>query len=310
MNKRISFKVFRRFVNKKKVLLISIAILLLTVLPPTISHWKNVANFFYHGGKTNLSGTNNTQKLIPASGSVSSQTENENTKVAEHQKIDLPILMYHHIRDYHNPKDKMGTQLSVSPQNFEEQMAYLALEKYNTISLQHLVNFLEKGEVLPEKPIILTFDDGYKDVFQNAYPILQKYHLKATFFVIVNKVDTGNYLSWDDVKNMIQNGMEIGSHTLNHPNLTKVSSEKAKDEIFQSKAILEEKLGQKINFFCYPSGEFNNQTIEFVKQAGYKAAVSIISGYEQLADQLYKLKRIRVSGGENIDLFKKSVKRD
>lgn len=244
---------------------------------------------------------------------LKSKTENveisktEDLDVEEHQKIILPILMYHHIRVYQDNKDKIYKELSVSPKDLEEQMAYLAKEKYQTVSLNQLIAFLEKGKRLKDRPIILTFDDGYKDFYENAYPILKKYNKKASLFIITNKVGANNYLTWSEIQELAQNGFEIGSHTKNHPDLTKISSEKTKIEIEESKKTLEEKLGQKIKVFGYPAGKFNEKIEKMVKEAGYQGAVSINQGKEQTDDSIFLLKRIKVGGSEDIETFKSEI---
>jgi len=225
--------------------------------------------------------------------SINTAKPEETTGVSQ-----VPILMYHHIRVNQNPNDKIGQGLSVSPEMFEQQMKLLKDNGYQTISLADI--FQKENE----KRFIITFDDGYKDVLSNALPILKKYGFFAVVFPIVDFVGHPDYLSWEDIALLKQEGWEVGSHTLAHPNLTGINDDWAKKEISESKKIFDEKLSQNTILFCYPSGEFNDKIIQFVRDAGYQYAVTTQPGPQNTSQNTLKLNRIRVS--ENEGLFKQN----
>jgi len=210
------------------------------------------------------------------------------------ETIHLPILMYHHI-DYLSPNaSKMWRDLTVSPERFEKQAKYLFDNHYQPITFREFIDYLNSGKSLSEKSLIITFDDGWKNQYQYAFPILKKYNFLATFFVVVNYIGGSSLMSWEELRELLDNGMEIGSHTMNHPNLRTLSEEKLRYEIQNSKIILEEKLGQKILVFAYPYGALDSKVIKAVKDSNYLAARSCIEGFDQNPENVYTLKTIQV----------------
>jgi len=212
-----------------------------------------------------------------------------------------PILMYHHIRINPSPDSQLEQSLSLSPVKFEEQIGYLKSLGFSTINLDELFTKREA------RKFIITFDDGYKDIIENALPILQKFQYSATVFVIVNDVGKTRYLTWDDLVALKNAGWSIGSHTLSHPNLTNASLDKASKEIFQSKSQLESRLGITASFFCYPSGQYNDEIIKLVEDAGYLGAVTTKVGRYNYQSKNYELTRVRVRGTDTLDKFKENL---
>lgn len=213
---------------------------------------------------------------------------------SKNYQTEVPILMYHHVAEGTN-------SLFVSPSNFEEQMSYLYAKGYQTLSLDEL---FEKSQ---EKKFIITFDDGYKDVIENAEPILKRLGFQATVFLIVNDIGKEGYLTLKDIKILEQAGWAFGSHTLNHKNLLSLDKEKAEKEISQSKERLELILKNPVTFFNYPVGKFNEDIIEIVKEAGYKGAVTTLFGKDNIISEIYQLLRIRVSGSDTLESFIKKA---
>lgn len=240
-------------------------------------------------------------KIYPSSQTLSPPPE----KIEEEQspsevslrgfRTTSPILLYHYVQ-------KGPNSLYVSLLNFEEQMAYLSAKGFQTISLNDL---FEKPSA---KKFVITFDDGYKDVFENAYPILKRLGFKATVFVIVNEVGKQGYLDWEEIKILEKEGWSFGSHTLTHRNLLSLKKEGAEKEILESKEELEVKLKNPVNFFCYPVGKYSQEIIEMVSEAGYKGAVTTLSGLDNTISEIYQLKRIRVSGFDTLESFIKKLK--
>jgi len=210
----------------------------------------------------------------------------------------IPILMYHSIGI--NRKNN----LLVAPAKFNNQIKHLHKAGYQTICFQTLENHWKSGKPLPAKPILLTFDDGYKDNYTIAYPILKKYKFKATIFVITNFVDDANHLSQKQIKEMINSGLvDIGAHTKTHPDLTTVTSKKVYQEIFGSKQILTKYIGKPIIAFAYPIGRYNYEVVKATGAARYKFAVTTKPGYAHPKQGWLTLHRVRINGDLSLAAF-------
>jgi len=201
----------------------------------------------------------------------------------------IPVLNYHQINnEAHNA-------LTLSSQEFDAQMEYLYNNGYTTISPNQLVDYLQYGTELPPNPVLITFDDGYVDNYNVAYPILQKYNLKATIFVITDFVgNNGRYLSWKQVREMHNNGFNFQSHTLSHMLLANVSDEEVLSQLIKSREGIEWRLKEKVEYLAYPGGAYDPRTIELAKQAGYRAAFTINLGRDTKNCGLFTLNRIPI----------------
>jgi peptidoglycan/xylan/chitin deacetylase (PgdA/CDA1 family) len=219
--------------------------------------------------------------------------------------VRVPILMYHYISVPPPDADIYRLDLSVTPAAFEAQMEYLAAEGYHPIRVSDLADHLLNGTLLPPKPIVLTFDDGYDDNYENAFPVLKKYKFPATFFVITQFVDDKKpaYMTWDQLEEMAIEGMEIGSHTLDHIDLRGKPRSVQASELVGSKAMIESRIGTPVKSFCYPSGSYDAQTIGILRSTGYLAATTEIQGTYQSTRDLYQLRRIRVRGSYSVADF-------
>ena len=248
---------------------------------------------------------------------IALQKNNENAEIAEVQQptpsppievsdvsngqtktmpSSVPIFMYHYIRDYTDASDPIGVNLSVSPAKFEQQIAWLKGNGYQTV----FPNFFVSPEALSSKPIILTFDDGYQDAFDSAFPILQKYQMAGMFYLIIDKIGTPGYLTWDEVAQMQNAGMAFGSHTLTHPDLRNISLANMQQEITQSQEILSQKLGRNVTDFCYPSGKYDDAVLAELKTDDYLTATTTDSGVANMKDNLLLLKRLRITQATNV----------
>jgi peptidoglycan/xylan/chitin deacetylase (PgdA/CDA1 family) len=216
----------------------------------------------------------------------------------------VPILMYHSV----NPGAARENRLVVSPETFERQMRFLKNKRYNVVTLEDLSGLIRAKKNIPHKTIVITLDDGYKDNYTYAFPMLKKYALRATLFIIVNEVGRpqGDRLDWDELKKMQDSGLvTIGSHAVGPDPLTKIKSEEAlRQQIFDAKKILEEKLGRPVNTFAYPEGRFNAHIRQLVIDAGYRVAVATGPGRDYPNNDTYALKRIRISeSAKNLFVF-------
>lgn len=296
-------------------------------------------------------------------------------------QLGVPILLYHRVGTSNVP----GSFEQTSTSEFEAEMRYLA-KNYEVLELPRIIQCLQTGEALPKKSIVITFDDGYKDNYLNAYPLLKKYHLPATIFLTtgyidspelfwwdklrylvwhssVNKIELdqfGSYplyskidrnkavtnierklkqslettknelmnkladicrvdipsnmnkewvVSWDEVREMSRNNIGFGAHTVTHPIMTKISLEKVRWEVTESKRRIEAELEQPINTFSYPNGhpdDYNNDIKQILREAGFNCALAASpSKVVVQQDELFQLNRISI--GSDIDQFKFSL---
>ncbi len=207
----------------------------------------------------------------------------------------VPILTYHHV-GIPSGKWRLNT---VSAKSFEYQMAFMKRHGFKVISFDDLVEGIRKGHTFARNTVVLQFDDGYEDNYKYAFPILKEYGFPAMEFLISDVVGTPDFLTWDQVKEMERDNFVAGAHTQHHVYLPRVSLAKAQDEIAGSKKVIEEHLGHRIDDFCYPSGGFTEDIKRFVKEAGYKAAVTTNRGKDRFNVDLYELKRIHMNNTDN-----------
>ena len=153
-----------------------------------------------------------------------------------------PILMYHYIRSVDPGSDPLGYELSVTPDDFNSQMAWLREQGYIGVRMDGITRCLRGEAPCPAKAIALTFDDGYADAYTDALPVLKRYGLIATFYIVTNFVGQPGYMTWEQVAELRDAGMEIGAHTVSHPDLTTLDWETAGFEIAQSKTELDHRL--------------------------------------------------------------------
>ncbi|QCQ21177.1 polysaccharide deacetylase family protein [Desulfoglaeba alkanexedens ALDC] len=225
-------------------------------------------------------------------------------------KPRVSILMYHQVGFFRRPAAHRATFCHV--RRFRRQMAWLKRSGYHVIRLTEAVRGL-KGEIpLPNHSVVLTFDDGYRNFYENAYPMLHEYGFPATVFMVAGHL--GSTARWieeegrfgaplmekDHLLEIQAGGIEIGSHTVTHPRLSKIPLSKAQREIAESKSILESLLGDRVIHFCYPYGDFNPQIADLVQEAGYESALTCIRGAATAEDSLFCLPRKAVSYGDSL----------
>ena len=221
--------------------------------------------------------------------------------------IRVPILMYHYVRVNPDVYDGLGFRLSVTPTDFAAQMDWLAANDYHTVTMQDLAAFLSGQRGLPSKPIVLTFDDGYADFYTTALPILRSHDFIAVSYVVSNFMNWPHYMTAAQVRAAQDAGIEIGSHTVGHVDLTRQSYDSLRYQLSASKAALESLLGRPVVSFCYPSGRFGSREVAAVAAAGYQDATTTLGGtWHSLADR-YTWTRVRVNGGESLAQFANAV---
>jgi peptidoglycan/xylan/chitin deacetylase (PgdA/CDA1 family) len=222
--------------------------------------------------------------------------------------INVPILTYHYIRVNPDRYDGMGFALSVTPSDFAAQMDWLAQNGYHTITTEDLFTYLNLYGGLPSKPVILTFDDGYADFYTTALPILRSHNFVAVSYVVTGFVGWPGYMTTAQIVEADRSGMEIGSHTINHPNLASMSAAAVWPQLTQSKLFLEQVLGHPVLSFCYPSGKYTSAVASAVSAAGFHDATTTRFGYSYTIANRYAWSRLRVSGGESLDQFAAAVR--
>ncbi|OIO39305.1 MAG: hypothetical protein AUJ75_01495 [Candidatus Omnitrophica bacterium CG1_02_49_10] len=211
----------------------------------------------------------------------------------------VPVAMYHKIDG-----DSMKSVLSLSPESFERQMAFLRKHKYNIIPLAELARIIKEKKRAPSKTIAITFDDGYENNYTNAFPVLKRYDIPATIFVVIKDVGTDGFMTWGQIEEMRDAGIDIGSHTLTHPHLPSIDENRLISEVVGSKAIIESRLGGTVKSFSYPSGGFNAMVRKEVVDAGYEVAVATNPGKKYPKHDPYALKRLRISRtSDNLFVF-------
>jgi len=210
---------------------------------------------------------------------------------------------------YHNIGNEPGS-FFVTPENFAKQMEYIKKNGYQVISLDELTRNIQAKIPLKRNGVVITFDDGYKDNFKYAYPVLKKHGFPATIFIITDFVGKGvaykgkQFASWEEIITMSKDGITFGSHTKTHFNFGgRMDEKEAREEITGSKKIIQDKLNLPVDYFCYPSGGFNDKTKELVKQAGYKGACSTNRGFVKFNRDVYELKRIKVTNSDASRFF-------
>jgi peptidoglycan/xylan/chitin deacetylase (PgdA/CDA1 family) len=222
-----------------------------------------------------------------------------NTKPADAATVlarkQVPILCYHQIRDW-TAKDSKGAKDYIVPvSDFKAQMKMLADSGYNTILPDQLFSYLNYGISLPEKPIMLTFDDTDLDQYTVAAPEMKKYGFKGVFFVMTVSLGRPGFMSRDQVKELSDAGHVIGSHTWDHHNVKKYQGEDWVTQIEKPSKTLQEITGKEIKYFAYPFGLWNKEAIPELKKRGFDSAF-ILAEKRDDQDPLFTIRRIIASG--------------
>ncbi len=226
------------------------------------------------------------------------------TPVPSGRQIKVPILLYHYIGGNPNPDDKARDALSVSPRNFDEQMEFLRKEGFQPITLDTMMAALLGQISLPTKPVVISFEDGYVDLYHNAFPILQKYGFRAVAFIPTRLMGTKYYLSWEQLTIIQKSGLlSFQSHSVSHVNLTELSKERMMLELADSKKQLEQRFGIPVNFVAYPYGFSNTQVWQTAQQAGYVGGLGTWPSTIQSEGTIFNMPRIKVSGDWDIATF-------
>ena len=204
----------------------------------------------------------------------------------------FPILEYHQVTD--EPLDPDFEMYNVPPAEFAAQLDYLQAEGYTTITLKDFMYAVKGYRTLPEKPIVLTFDDGYADNYSTMLPILEAHNMTAVVFVIINELGQKNYLKFDELKDMQRRGLEIGSHTSDHLPLTELDKTEQRRQLRESKIYLEWSGLEPICSLSYPNGAFDSEIEQLLREENYLTAVTGEAGLNTLETNPYELYRVHI----------------
>lgn len=214
--------------------------------------------------------------------------------------VTAPILLYHHVS---NESETQDSQYNVTPEIFESQMQWLFDNGYQTITIDDLYKLIYDGGEIPQRPVVITFDDGNFDIYNNAFPILRKFGYVATFYVVESYINGQDMITTDQLKELIQNGWQIGSHSKTHVHLPFEGVDLA-DELRMSKLEMEEKLGVPINSIAYPFGEINEDVIRLTYSYGYKSGVGLGVSVTHARNSIYYLSRIEIKNYFSMEEYK------
>lgn len=226
------------------------------------------------------------------------------------QRRGIPVLLYHSI-------DSTGSVVSITSEEFRRQMAYLNATGYKTISLSDFLGYLCSDTVPRGKMVVLTFDDGLKNNYAEAFPVLSEYGFTATVFLATDCIDSVcswekhdsiprfPLLSWDEIREMSDYGIDFESHTCSHPYLSRLSREEMRNELLESKMVIETALNKQVTFFCHPYGDSSRETQEAARECGY---VGVFGGLDyslrNTKENVYNLSRVGTARFTSLEDFK------
>jgi peptidoglycan/xylan/chitin deacetylase (PgdA/CDA1 family) len=210
--------------------------------------------------------------------------------------LDVPILTYHLVGALDADAPPITRTLTVSSPAFRQEMDWIARHGFHTITQEQLFDALELGEPLPAKPVLITFDDGYRDVLWNAAPVLARLRMRATDYVITGRIsgNDSSFLTWPELTALERLGVEIGSHTVHHVELPFLTPRAALAELVDSRRALERHLDHPVQWFAYPAGAVDAAVLPLVREAGYVLAATTQPGAVQSARHPLELHRYEV----------------
>ena len=209
------------------------------------------------------------------------------------ESLLVPILIYHYVEYVKNERDTIRKSLNIPPYVFVKQIETLKNAGYTFITASELSDIMDGKKGAPQKPIIISFDDGYRDFYTDVFPILKKYKIKAVAYIVSGFLDKSNYMFTWQLKEIASSGLvEIGAHTMHHYSLKGLNPLTAKYEIEESKITLEKLTETSVVSFAYPDGSFDNQAMKLVKEAGFNSAVTTMHGFEVSGENKFSLYRI------------------
>ena len=217
-------------------------------------------------------------------------------RILPRRTVQVPILMYHRIDLVKPTLPPITQRLTVDPRAFAAEMEWLKRNGYHAISDLQLYDALEHGAPLPPRPVMITFDDGYRDVLGKAAPVLRRLHWPATAFIITDRVSgpDPSFLTWGMLRRLERDGIAIGDHTVTHADLAALPPAQVRWQLVDSRRLLQRRLGAPVQWLAYPAGRFDPAVVAIARAAGYVLAVTTQPGVTQSAAQPLELHRDEV----------------
>lgn len=231
---------------------------------------------------------------------------------AKTRRVRVPILMYHYVEPWPANADLIRKGLTVKPDDFAAQMGYLAKNGYTPIGLYAVLEALTVGKALPPKPVVLTFDDGYRDLINYAAPVMEPLGLTGTVFVITEMADRElpAYLTWPQLQTLHARGWQIEPHTKTHTQLEGANRDKQIYEILGSMQSVEANIGVRPRFLCYPAGKYDALTLQLVRELDLWGAVTTRPGRQHQFSDRFTWTRVRVDGRGSLQDFINALEGD
>jgi peptidoglycan/xylan/chitin deacetylase (PgdA/CDA1 family) len=248
--------------------------------------------------------------LFAATILLSASLHTSDASAAATRQIFAPVLIYHHVKPLLPSDDAIERGLTVLPSHFEAQLRYLRTSEYHVITAGQLVRHLRTGSSLPANPVVLSFDDGYADMFSQVYGRLLRAHMKGTFFIVPSFLGTPRYLSWRQVEIMAAHGMDIEAHTMTHPDLTRISPRSVRWQLTEARRELRARLHRVVNVLAYPYGAYSPQVVAAVARAGYQAAFTTQQGWVESSAHPLIEPRVYVDIDDTLTIFVGRVRGD
>jgi len=213
----------------------------------------------------------------------------------------IPVLMYHHVGDWGPAGD--WAPWVVKPGDFDAQLDWLLAHGWHAVTMEAVVAARSGGPALPRRPVVLTFDDGWAEHARIARECLEPRGMRGVFFVYTGALDAPGYLGWDDARDFESRGHEVLSHTVSHPDLVQLPSDRLASELSASRARLERELGHEVRMLAYPFGSNHVRVRAAASEAGYRIGFRATGGSLRRQDPPLELPRWKMDYGETLDLF-------
>ena len=219
----------------------------------------------------------------------------------------VPVLMYHQVIDNGSNGQHRPTPYEVSLADFEAQLDFLVENNFETLSLRELLSMSEPRSSISKRQVVITFDDGYVDNYLAAFPALRKRNLSATFFVIVSRIGSSGFMTWDQLREMQQHGMSIQSHTLNHQPLATLADDAIHAELRDSRAQLTKQLHHSVDYISFPHGSYDDRVLRAAGETEYKAWCTSDFGYAEPLQGEPRIPRLIVRNNHSLKEFQNIV---
>jgi peptidoglycan/xylan/chitin deacetylase (PgdA/CDA1 family) len=227
------------------------------------------------------------------------------TNAGSGDSTNVPVLVYHSVARHHAGQTGEQRELDVDTSSFRQQMDYLEEHQHPVVPFDQLIDQLQGKIALPAGAVVITFDDGWLDQYEFAFPILQQHHFTATFFIYTNAIGNGQaFMTWDELRQLQQAGMTIGAHSRTHPKLT-APNVSLNDEIAGSRADIQRNLGVSPDLFAYPYGLWDRRVVAAVQAAGFRAARGLGDGPMNTPSTIFTIRSIAAT--DDMPSFERAI---